>query len=46
VLLARGRIQMLKNARDEAKQTFSMLIENHGASPEAQKARSMQALLN
>jgi predicted negative regulator of RcsB-dependent stress response len=46
VLLARGRIQMLKNARDEAKQTFSTLIENHGASPEAQKARSMQALLN
>lgn len=46
VLLARGRIQMLKNSKDDAKKTFSSLIENHSASPEAQKARSIQALLN
>lgn len=46
LLLARGRLQMLKNASEDAKKTFATLIENHGASPEAQKARSMQALLN
>jgi len=46
LLLTRGRIQMLKNAGEDAKKTFATLIENHGASPEAQKARSMQALLN
>lgn len=46
VLLTRGRLQMLKNAKDEAKATFALLIENHGATPEAQKARSLQGLLN
>ncbi len=46
VLLARGRLQMLKNAKADAKATFNTLIENHGQSPEAQKARSIEALLN
>lgn len=46
VLLARGRLQMLKNAKEDANKTFSALIEQHAASPEAQKARSIQALLN
>jgi predicted negative regulator of RcsB-dependent stress response len=46
VLLARGRLQLLKNSKDDAKATFNTLIETHGTSPEAQKARSIQALLN
>ncbi len=46
VLLARGRLQLLKNAKADAKATFTTLIETHGTSPEAQKARSIQALLN
>lgn len=46
VLLAKGRIQMLKSQNAEAKATFNTLIEGHGTSPEAQKARSIQALLN
>jgi predicted negative regulator of RcsB-dependent stress response len=46
VLLAKGRIQMLKNQKTEAKATFNSLIEQHGTSPEAQKARSIEALLN
>jgi len=46
ILLAKGRIQMLKNENADAKATFSTLIEAHGASPEAQKARSIQSLLN
>lgn len=46
VLLAKGRLQMLKNSKDDAKATFNSLIEAHGATPEAQKARSIQSLLN
>jgi predicted negative regulator of RcsB-dependent stress response len=46
VLLAKGRILMLKNDKEQAKATFSALIDAHGTSPEAQKARSIQALLN
>jgi predicted negative regulator of RcsB-dependent stress response len=46
VLLTRGRLQMLKNAKDDAKATFAQLIEAHGTTPEAQKARSIQGLLN
>ena len=46
ILLVRGRILILKDARAEAKKTLSQLIEKHGATPEAQKARSMQTLLN
>lgn len=46
VLLAKGRIQLLKNQKSEAKATFNSLIEQHGASPEAQKARSIEALFN
>ena len=46
ILLAKGRLQMLKNANADAKATFNTLIETHGTSPEAQKARSIQSLLN
>ena len=46
VLLTRGRLQMLKNAKEDAKATFAKLIETHGATAEAQKARSIQSLLN
>lgn len=46
VLLTRGRLQMLKNAKEDAKTTFAHLIETHGTTPEAQKARSIQGLLN
>jgi predicted negative regulator of RcsB-dependent stress response len=46
ILLAKGRLQMLKNSKDDAKATFNALIESHGSSPEAQKARSIQSLLN
>jgi hypothetical protein len=37
---------MLKNSNADAKATFNALIEAHGTSPEAQKARSIQSLLN
>ena len=46
VLLMKGRIQLAKQAKTEAKTTLDTLIEKHGTSPEAQKARSLQALLN
>ena len=46
VLLAKGRIQMLKDAKAEAKATLDDLIAKHANSPEAQKARSMLALIN
>jgi predicted negative regulator of RcsB-dependent stress response len=46
ILLAKGRLQMLKNSNTDAKATFNTLIETHGTSPEAQKARSIQSLLN
>jgi predicted negative regulator of RcsB-dependent stress response len=45
-LLARGRIQLLKDAKEEAKKTFAQLLEKHSGSPEAQKARAYQTLLN
>jgi hypothetical protein len=46
VLLAKGRIQMLKDAKTEAKATLDDLIVKHANTPEAQKARSMLALIN
>lgn len=46
LLLAKGRLLMLKNDKEQAKATFNSLIEAHATSPEAQKARSIQALLN
>jgi predicted negative regulator of RcsB-dependent stress response len=45
-LLARGRIQVLKDAKEDAKKTFAQLLEKHSGSPEAQKARAYQTLLN
>lgn len=46
LLLAKGRILLLKNDQEQAKATFSNLIDNFAASAEAQKARSIQALIN
>jgi len=45
-LLARGRIQLFKDAKEDAKKTFASLLEKHSGSPEAQKARAYQSLLN
>ena len=46
VLLARGRVLLLKNDKEEAKKTFGTLVELHAGSPEAQKARAYQTFLN
>ena len=46
VLLAKGRLQWLKNDKEGAKATFNSLIEAHAASPEAQKARAIESLLS
>lgn len=46
VLLSKGRIEILKNSKDAAKSTFENLIAKHGASAEAQKAKTMMALWN
>lgn len=44
VLLAKGRVYLEKDAKNEAKGAFNQIIEKHGSSPEAQKARSILAL--
>jgi predicted negative regulator of RcsB-dependent stress response len=46
VLLAKGRVQILKKSSPDAIQTLTKLIDDFGTSPQAQKARSMRALLN
>lgn len=46
LLLAKGRLQYFKNSRDDAKATFTTLIEKFASSTEAQKARSLKSLLN
>ena len=46
LLLIKGRLQMFKNAKPEAKQTFTTLIDTYATSAEAQKARSLLAMLN
>lgn len=46
VLLAKGKVQMLKKASDDAKVTLSKLIKEFGNSPEAKEAKSIKALLN
>ena len=45
VLLAKGRIQMLKKDSEAAKATFNQLVEKFGTSPEAQKARTIRAIM-
>ncbi len=45
-LFARGRIQFLKDAKEDAKKTFALLLEKYSGAPEAQKARAYQTLLN
>jgi len=46
VMLAKGRIQLLKDARTDARNTLDDLIAKHGTTPEAQQARSFLALMN
>lgn len=46
LLLAKGRILLLKKDTEQAKAIFNNLIDVYGASAEAQKARSIQALIN
>ena len=46
VLLTKGRLQLLKNDKATAKTTLNQLIDSYGTSTEAQKARTMLALLN
>ncbi len=45
VLLAKGRLQYFKNAKPEARVVLTEIIEKHGSSPEAQKAKSLLAMI-
>jgi len=45
VLLAKGRIQIFKDTKAEAKITLAQLIEKHASTPEAQKARAYLSLI-
>lgn len=46
ILLAKSRLQIQKNAKDAAASTLDGLIKDHGATPEADQARGMKALIN
>lgn len=46
LLLTKGRLQLLKNTKEEAKATFTTIIDKYASSAEAQKARSLKGLLN
>ena len=45
VLLAKGRLQYFKNAKPEARTALNEIVEKHGSSPEAQKAKSLLAVM-
>lgn len=45
LLLTKGRLLVLKEDFEQAQQTFSQIIEQHGNSQEAESAKSMMALL-
>jgi predicted negative regulator of RcsB-dependent stress response len=45
VLLAKGRLQYFKKSLPEAKTVLNELIEKHGSSPEATKARGIIAMM-
>lgn len=45
VLLAKGRLQYFKKSIPEAKTVLNELIEKHGSTPEATKARGMIAMM-
>lgn len=45
VLLAKSRILMQKNDREQARSTLDELISKHSESPEARKAQNMKSLL-
>ena len=45
VLLAKGRLQYFKKSLTEARTVLNELIEKHGSSPEATKARGMIAMM-
>ena len=46
ILLAKGRIQILKKSSKDAVGTLTKLINDFGTSAEAKKARSLRALIN
>ena len=46
LLLAKGRVLYLKKENDKAKDALGAVIEKHGKTPEADKARSLMGLLN
>ena len=45
VLLAKGRLQYFKNSRPEARAVLNEIVDKHGSSPEAQKAKSLLAMI-
>lgn len=45
VLLAKGRLQYFKKSLPEARTVLNELIEKHGSSPEATKARGIMAMM-
>ncbi len=45
LLLTKGRLQWLNNAKPEALVTLDTIIKEHGSSPEADKARGLRAIL-
>ena len=45
ILLGKARIELAKNAKDDAKATLNVIIEKHGTSDEAAKARALMATI-
>ena len=45
ILLGKARIEIAKNARDDAKATLNLILEKHGSSDEATKARALMATI-
>lgn len=44
-LFAKGRLQFFSGMKEEAAQTFDLIISSHSASPEARQAQAVKALL-
>ena len=44
-LLVKGRLQFFSGLKEEAAQTFDLIISSHGATPEARQAQAVKALL-
>jgi len=45
ILLGKARIEIAKNSRDDAKATLNTILEKHGSSDEATKARALLATI-